>query len=467
MKKYRLLTVLTVYVLFASVSMARTTVRYVKENGSGDGSSWSEASGNLQAVINLAVAGDEIWVAKGKYYPAHSADGWTEIKPAGVNADANDRNNAFVLKPGLRIYGGFAGHEQSPQERATRIVNGMSLMSNETILSGNIGNPDDPTDNCYHVVIGAGMTISGTEATRLDGFTVTGGHADGDYLIMVNDKRVYNDNGGGIYAGANSSLIFTNLMITGNVTSLGGDRGKGGGIYSDGKSAVRVINTIITANVANSGGGIYCDDRSAILMTNAIISSNSVRFWGGGIYNGGAPVVTNVLICGNTAEESGGGIYNEITCTPILTNITVAGNYAGHKHGGITFCPYSVCALQVRNSIIYGNFAGTSENNVSETAVHIYAHTIVEGVAPNGGIISCNDPLFISALKPSAMPTSGGDYRLKAGSPAIDSGNKDFFTPKIYHNPNDVDTDITGNLRVQGNNVDLGAFEFYRTNHYK
>ncbi|GHU60464.1 hypothetical protein FACS1894121_0550 [Bacteroidia bacterium] len=73
---------------------------YVKENGTGNGSSWATATGDLQAAINASAAGGQVWVAKGTYKPTHTANNWTIASPTGVNTDANDRNNAFVLKRG-------------------------------------------------------------------------------------------------------------------------------------------------------------------------------------------------------------------------------------------------------------------------------------------------------------------------------------------------------------------------------
>src|SRR6202021_3399619 len=76
------------------------------------------------------------------------------------------------------ILGGFGGFGMSDPD--ARDVNAYP-----TVLSGDIGIVGENFDNSFHVVVG-----DGTDATAvLDGFTVTGGNADGN----GNDV-----NGGGI-----------------------------------------------------------------------------------------------------------------------------------------------------------------------------------------------------------------------------------------------------------------------------
>ncbi|MBN2377599.1 MAG: hypothetical protein JXD22_14460 [Sedimentisphaerales bacterium] len=64
----------------------------------------------------MAVAGDEIWVAAGAYYPSAKVGG------------TSDRHKTFQMINGVAIYGGFNGTETSRSQR--------DVQGNETILSG-------------------------------------------------------------------------------------------------------------------------------------------------------------------------------------------------------------------------------------------------------------------------------------------------------------------------------------------
>jgi hypothetical protein len=169
MKTNKLLLCLT---LCAAMAQAQNR-KYVMENATGNGSDWgsSSASGSLQKMINESSAGDTIFVAGGTYYPD------SVYRPSG---GSNTRDSAFVLKSGVHIYGVFEGVTgETIDSRTKDTVSGvfMSGQTHKTILSGN--------DNFYHVVVGDGVSNA-----TLDGFTITGGKADG-----VNAQR----DGGGIY----------------------------------------------------------------------------------------------------------------------------------------------------------------------------------------------------------------------------------------------------------------------------
>ncbi|MCL6628241.1 MAG: hypothetical protein K6U00_01400 [Armatimonadetes bacterium] len=71
----------------------------------GPGYSWSDAYHTVQGAINVALAGDEIWVAAGTYV------------------------EQITLKKDVALYGGFSGVETSREQR--------NWVANVTVLDGN------------------------------------------------------------------------------------------------------------------------------------------------------------------------------------------------------------------------------------------------------------------------------------------------------------------------------------------
>src|SRR5690606_10254825 len=119
--------------------------------GTGDGSAWANASGDLQEMINYSISDDVIFVAGGTYKPNRRANAVNTIT-------VNNRDNAFVLKNNVKIYGGFAGTEASLAQRNLGSGN-TSILSGDfndnDVVSGSggtltISNNDE---NAYHVVV--------------------------------------------------------------------------------------------------------------------------------------------------------------------------------------------------------------------------------------------------------------------------------------------------------------------------
>ena len=384
--------VLILFFVFANET--RAAIRYVRPTsyGSADGSSWQDASADLQLQINQSNAGDTIFVAEGTYFP---------IRPTTTNnltrIDPNNRNNSYVLKADVKIFGGFPNTGTATWENR-------DWGAYPTILSGDIGVPNDSTDNCYHVVISEGNVGAAT----IDGFTITKGHSNNE-ATYIKDIKYEGYGGGGMY-NVNSSPTIVNVVISRN-SAIGGDYCHGGGMYNyysspildnvviSGNSVLGVgsncsshgggmfnyyssptlTHVVISGNSARSlldgsyGGGIfnYCSSStlvnvvisgnsaigdansgmgggmhsygSPLILTNVVISGNSAignrTSLGGGMYNANSsPILTNVVISENSAKAQatgdGGGMYN-YNSSPILTNVVISGNSAVNEGGGI------------------------------------------------------------------------------------------------------------------------------------
>jgi hypothetical protein len=355
---------------------------YVTESGTGDGSSWANAAGDLADVLSLAStipAIEQIWVAAGTYKPQVMAGN-----------GATDRDKAFVLAKNIKVYGGFAGTE-------TQLTNRVLSTANASILSGDLNGDDNGesnlTENAYHVVISAGDI--GTAV--LDGFTISGGNANGSSSITVNSQYVERNYGGGISIYGSNPML-SNLKINKNTAS-------------------------------NSGGGIYNGNSSASVLTNILITENKATTNGGGIYNSSsAPYLTNITISGNLANN-GSGLYN------------------------------SLSAPQIRNSIIYGN--GSSNVFAQGLSKPSYSHSLVAGSSAGwtdlgtdeGGNIDAN-PFFTDAAAGDFTLKE-----TNCAIPCINAGDNTFFDGGETPDLSSITTDLAGNTRKTGTIIDMGAYE--------
>jgi hypothetical protein len=478
-------------------------VRYVRAGGSGDGTSWANASGDLQGMMDEleAIPSSDytgpriVKVAAGTYRPQHKPDAGGVSIPA-----AGDRDSAFILRQGVQVWGGYPA---SGGDDANR-----NIAANATILSGDLAGNDsfsadaiaNNSENAYHVVVGKG--IAAGSGTVLDGLTIKGGLATGSGSNMIGINR----NKGGGMSNDNSSPLLANVTISGNSAS------DGGGMYNSGGSAPALVNVTISGNFAAAdgggassfGGGMYNDNSSPVLV-NVLISGNSVTAGGGGVssFGGGmyndnsSPALVNVLISGNIAAASdgsgssfihGGGMYNKNGSSPALANVTVSGNIVAGGAGGCSLKGGGIyndnSSPHIENSIIWGNVADSDPGIWNNSPTPVIAYSIVQGsggsgfwitsTGTDGGNNKDTDPLFVSPDPASSgSPKTGGNYRLQSGSPATGAGDGGLYPANAGHSiflaaglsdtakaavNGALAKDLAGANRKNGT-IDMGAYE--------
>lgn len=352
--------------VFSAGAEARTY--HVTQNGGGDkgGGDWSNAldEGGFRNKLKDSEAGDVFWVAKGIY------------RPSGEK----DLNASFVLKEGVKLYGGFKGDEASLESRRPEV--------DVTVLTGDLdgddkrdGNGATPKagdivgENSYTVV----RSSKCTAAAVLDGFTVCGGigekgkvenHAGGMHniessptitrCVFSGNKAVrYMGSGGGMCNSNGSNPVISYCTFSGNMS----DPVKcAGGMYN-GSSSPTVTHCAFSGNIGYAGGML--NDGGNPVITQCNFSDNEAgpgRAHGGGMYNGrGKPLVSHCIFSRNKTSiqfSSGGGMHNAEKSEAVVTHCTFSENTALKGYGGGMFNMGTS-----RPTIAYCTF---SENNVGD-----------------------------------------------------------------------------------------------------
>ena len=365
---------------------------YVTPGGSGNGSSWGSATGDLQAAID-ATGVTKVFVAIGNY-PA----------PA----------NSFVMKNNVAIYGGF-----DPANNIT------TLAHNRILPTATVGGSVLNGENARRVI----NNYNGTDLNNtaiLDGFTIANGYSD-------------NATGAGIL-NFWSSPAFYNLVIKENSALSGGGVAN---LYS----SASFTNIVISNNIAqNYTGGGMNNSNSSPVLTNVTFSNNRAYQQGAAIqFANSSPTLTNVKITNNTTDNPNGSVifFESIgNGTTTLNNVTIANNTNSIVAINLNNSPH---VLNIRNSIVYG---GISNGTFSSAQ-----YSLIEG---NNSTANNNLNASLYTLNDVFTNSSGGDYTLKTGSPAIDAGSN-----ALYPGLNANTQDLAGNTRFMGAAIDLGVYETF------
>lgn len=396
-----------------------------RATGNNDGRCWLHAFNDLQDALDEAridPAVTEIWVAQGVYHPDRAT---------------GDRAQAFELVEGVHIFGGFAGTETAKHQR------NKDPITNQTILSGDLADDDattgSRTDNSFHVVRGAGLT----RQTILDGFSISGGWADGAgdlgqgggmYLDSANPRIrncLFYDNaavqGGAVFALAANPKI----RRCGFLQNLARD---GGDIYATAGAAPLIeFSTFIGSQALQNGGSILTETADPLITHSRILGTSAASGAAMFAVAGSRPVLINCVVTACTASADGGAMLLLDTSELTLVNGTIAYNTATGSGGGVYLVdPASI--LSVENTILWGNRDGTSATTeeaqlrLDPTTDIVVRYSCIEGWSGIiGGTGNINrDPSFVS---PDGTITA--DLTLRPDSPAIDAGDSDAFEKAI------------------------------------
>lgn len=404
------------------------------------------------------------------------------------------------------------------------LKSGVNLLGAGATLTTLQGNGTAP-------VVTANAVVTGT---RIEGFRITGGGGTSGAGVrsLFGSPTIANNviegntaigtaflsaRGGGIYLYQSGAQVLDNIVRDNDAgTSADGRGGLGGGIFSR-LGTPRISRNVISGNTALAsfdaysayvfgyGGGLEIQ-LSAATVTDNQITGNVAGLGGGGIdVYGGSSVVMGNTIDGNRAQPPaaappgfsyGGGMTIVATASPIFLDNLVTSNVARDGGGGVDVFPHpGPATLRYQANDVFGNLASLDPATDETSGLRLCADT-----SPANPRVPCLDDsrcqtsggagVFVYCLQggigvagnvsvsPVYVASGNGDFRLAAGSPAMDTGRNgllefasgpdtvlgtadDQLTLRLDLGP----LDLAGSPRaIDGNadgiaTVDLGAFE--------
>lgn len=383
----------------ATINSDSHGIIYVSPDGTGDGSSWEQATSELQSALCKSQSDHlTIWAKEGTYTGTGLGD------------------YCFYIFGNYQIYGGFNGDEPFNYDLSLR-----AFEAHPSILDGNHMQGLINAQHCDSILI--------------DGFIIQNGSAP---------------KGGGITTSCNTSI--KNCIICNNQAQTGG-----GGVAftpSDNASKILVEDCEFYENEAKNGGAIFYDGNGQSQFERCQIHNNTAQL-GGGVYSRSKASFWSCLINNNTAETGGGcNIKGETN----LYNCTIVKNEGLVEYGGLFYSKLSMPG-EIKNCIIWGNIS--QDGNTQIGPLDAYTCCAVEGSplssSHNFNAESENDgqsPNFYVRFNNADVTAGssgfGGDWRLQPNSLCIGRADSIAFQPA---------SDLYGNPRLRHSKVDLGAYE--------
>jgi hypothetical protein len=454
---------------------ARAAVYYVAGTGNNfnNGLSWSSPKSDLAATLHATVAGDQVWIEHGTY------------------------EGNFIQPAGVAVYGGFAGTENSIDQRDTA-ANPTTLQAGIYRVSVNGGPSTIITIDGLNFQNGAGIVrgpYDGALGQLLIGnctFTMGSfGISEGSTSCAIHDctfDSAINNGIAGQSTGAALNVIgavtvtkcfFTNcsppeqacMKVTGGATVISGCTFSKNSvdsissetttsckisncIFVDNAGGVAVAGATIVANCAfsdNKGGGVCASTGSngqtgKVVIEGCKFSANSpysVQIQRGQSGSCSLPLVIlkdSLIVGAGTGPTDPNGI--EIGSG--ATDVTVANNTIVSTHSGINIT--DGCTLKLANNLFYANYGSiNAAANVAVTSSHNDSFANI-----NFNYLGVNPSSTDLSVDPSLVDSANGNYHHMPGSPLINAGDAAYVTSG--------DADLDGHRRAHPGPVDVGCY---------
>ncbi|MEI7475702.1 MAG: hypothetical protein WCK67_13085 [bacterium] len=345
------------------------TIIYVNGNNSNskaDGKSWGSAYSNLTDALKNAQSGDCLWVEAGTYKPTNTTD----------------RSATFEVDKSVNLFGGFTGNETDLSQR--------DISKNITVLSGDIGQTNDNSDNSYHVVTvdknGTGANIDGftiRDGNAIPGKNSTSGNTGETPPTNITPDIVFQQKGEGAGGGI---LSFQAAAVVSNCTFTNNQAIKGGASYNmtlDKPPSVpdpsnpsapptpgakpEFINCDFNNNTATERGGAMANDMftNTVVLSSTFTNNSTKDGKGGAIYNdfSSSPYILNSLFTGNSAK-GGGAIASDGGSSPVIEHSTITNNKANDYGAALYQGSGPANNPVIKNSIITNNKSDSGANEI-------------------------------------------------------------------------------------------------------
>lgn len=425
-------------------------IRYVKPKkaGKGDGTSWDDATDDIQwAINNLAekAPGEkgEVWVAAGTYV----------VKDRIIANDAS-APVSLLMKNGISVYGSFKGTEK---RRSERIEDSKNLKpwgwNQESIIRGaefkgsddaNWNNNDEAwnikNSGSYHVVWFAPLPEEKafTDEVYLEGFTIEGGKYN-----ETNATQYAPDCGAGVYINDPSARMryCTVRFCNPGMKESGSIKPRGGGIYC--KNGQTEGNLVYDCS-AYQGGGIYIDE--AGFITRSMVT-NCSAYQGAGVYLKGDA---------NNSEKA----YYQILATSVISNNTSTRNGAVYLDGH---------GLVINNTIVnnYTNNTKDPADELSSNTGGVYIKEkglLANNVIWNNSLLRHKSGTSNSASMAQIYAANPSEETVQFYNNAISDVNAAKWTSTYQSGTISINTYYSGKGFVMGKEAPYNTVEAFNEN---
>ena len=452
-------------------------VVYVREGGTGDGSSWAKAMGNVQDAVDAAYNAmtksgtTETTYTETRYYPDWNNNGSITSKTVTIKKQNNNDKSlinvwvaagtytnasGYTIKNHVQVYGGF------PK------IGNPGMDERHPLLSSDISITDGYQVSDYETILQVTTSKPSSNTVRV--------------LTHPSECRI--TTGPGSDVPADSHVIYDDVIWDGftirygRISPMGGrDGGAGVSLFEN----ITLRNCIIRDNVMSGnsqarGGGLYCEGSSienCYIMKNSLQDCSSSDGYGGGAYiiNG---TIFNTIFADNylsSAFPRGCAVFMESAnfYNNTIVNNSCDGAWYSTDNSviGMWTASGNTANLTVYNTIVIGGSIPVLYRKDSTTPAKFLNCYLQSSASMNNDIKStfsdASNTFYSSAVTDTenhpfsntlSTANTNHDYHIGGVSRSancINTGNESIDLP-------DFDMDYTD--RIKDCRVDIGAYEY-------